>query len=238
MILTASELLKELQSIADPTRASLLQWFFQTKKGQYGEGDVFLGIYVPKQRLLVSAYWQMSLSEVNRLLKSKYHEGRFTAQQILVKKYQKGDTEEKKKVYEMLIQNLESLNNWDLVDCTVPHIFGAYLFERPRTQLYKWAKSKNLWLRRISIISTMYFIRKGDYADTLKLAEVLLHDKHDLIHKAVGWTLREVGKKSFMTEKKFLDKHYKTMPRTALRYAIEKFPEVLRQNYLKGGNII
>jgi 3-methyladenine DNA glycosylase AlkD len=238
MILTAKELLKELQSIADSTRASLLQWFFQTKPGQYGEGDVFLGIYVPKQRLLVSAYWRMPLDEVEKLLQSKYHEARFCGQQILVKKYAKAKDDAIERIYDLLIKNLPSLNNWDLVDCTVPKTIGAHLYSRSRQQLFKWAKSRDLWQRRISIISTMWFIREGDYSDTLKLAEILLHDKHDLIHKAVGWTLREVGKKSFMTEKKFLDKHYKTMPRTALRYAIEKFPEILRQNYLKGGKII
>jgi 3-methyladenine DNA glycosylase AlkD len=228
------KLKKELQSIADKEQSKNLQSFFKTGKGEYGEGDIFLGIKVPVQRKIAKKYIDLSLKDLQNLLDSKIHEYRFTALIIIIQK-NRGLDISSKEIFDFYIKNFKNVNNWDLVDISAPHIVGRYLFDKSnRKILYKFAKSKNLWEKRISIVSTFAFIRENQFEDTLKIAEILLNDEHDLIHKAVGWALREVGKKDRKTEEIFLKKYYKQMPRTMLRYAIEKFPEDLRIFYLKG----
>lgn len=225
---------KELRAVASPTKAQILSRFFKTGKGEYGEGDKFLGIVVPQQRLIAKKYVDLPLTEVEKLLYSKYHEERLTALLILTYKYPKTSPEERSKIYDFYIKHSKQINNWDLVDVTAPNIVGAWLFDKDRKILFDFAKSDNLWQRRIAIISTFYFIRRGDCVDTLKLAKILLNDKHDLIHKAVGWMLREIGKNcgtKILTD--FLDEHKSKMPRTMLRYAIEKLPPDWRAKYLQ-----
>jgi 3-methyladenine DNA glycosylase AlkD len=223
---------KELRGLADPERAKLLAGFFKTGKGEYGEGNVFLGLTMPKIREVVKRHKELKLAEILKLLNSRIHEHRMAALLILVEKYKKGDEKEKQKIYEFYLKNAKKVNNWDLVDLSAPKITGPHLLNRNRAVLRRLAKSKNLWERRIAIISTAAFIRENDYSDTLEISEILLNDKHDLIHKAVGWMLREVGKKDQETEEKFLRKHYKKMPRTMLRYAIERFDEKKRKFYM------
>lgn len=222
----------ELKGLGNPQKARLLARFFKTGKGEYGEGDVFLGVMVPQTRMVAKKHRGMSLLEVQRLLSSNIHEHRLAALLILVEKYGKGDEKERKKIFEFYLQNARKVNNWDLVDLSAPKIAGAHLLKGNRAVLRKLAKSKNVWERRIAIISTAAFIRKGSYEDTLKISEMLLEDEHDLIHKAVGWMLREVGKKDQEAEEEFLKKHYKKMPRTMLRYAIEKFEKKKREFYM------
>jgi len=225
---------KELISLANPVKAKILQGFFKTNKGQYGEGDVFLGIVVPEQRKLVKKYFsEFSLKDVQDLLNSKIHEERLIALLILVKKYEKCENQ-RKEIFEFYLKNTENINNWDLVDLSAPNIVGKYLLDKDKKLLYGLANSSNLWEKRISIISSFSFIRNKQFKDTLKISEILLNDKHDLIHKAAGWMLREVGKRDLKAEEDFLKKHYKKMPRTMLRYAIEKFPEEKRKRYLGG----
>ena len=231
------ELKKEFSKLANPKQAELLQRYFKTGKGEYGEGDTFLGISVSKQRDLVKKYWNsLNLSETQELLNSKIHEHRLTALLILVKSYQKGDEDKKKKIFEFYLKNTKNINNWDLVDSSSRDIVGNYLLENDKTILYKLANSNHLWEKRIAIIATSEFIGHNQFDDTLKISEILLKDEHDLIHKAVGWMLREIGKKDIRVLEAFLDKHHKTMPRTMLRYAIEKFPEKTRKEYLNGKN--
>jgi len=230
----ATEILEELTKLGDLGRASHSQRFFKTSKGEYGAGDVFLGIRVPLLRALAKKYKQVTLEDALILLPSKYHEVRLTAIIMLVNLYQRVDAEGKTQIYEDYLANVEFINNWDLVDSSAMQIVGHYLYDKDRTHLLTLARSKDLWERRIAIIATFYFIRQYNFKDTLLISEVLLNDKEDLIHKAVGWMLREVGNKSRSTEEMFLHKHYNSMPRTMLRYAIEKFPEELRQKYLKG----
>ena len=232
--MSLENLKKELSDLADFEKANLLQGFFKTGEGQYGEGDIFLGIIVPNTRRVAKKYVGLELSEIKKILYSKIHEERLCALLILVEKFTKADESNKKLLYEFYIKNAKQVNNWDLVDLSAPKIVGAYLLSKDKKILYRLASSKNLWEKRISIISTMTFIRNNQYKDTLKLAGILMKDKHDLIHKAVGWMLREVGKKSLKDEEVFLKKHYKKMPRTMLRYAIEIFPEEKRMKYLKG----
>lgn len=223
----------ELKHAANPSKVKILQRFFKTGKGQYGAGDVFLGIMVPIQREIAKKYTDLSLNDIQKLLKSKIHEHRLTALIILVTKYKKSNEAEKKIIYEFYLRNARTINNWDLVDTSAPYIVGQYLLDKNKAVLYKLAKSNNLWEKRIAILSTQAFIRAGKFDDTLKIAKILLKDKHDLIHKAVGWMLREVGNRSMIAEEKFLQKHYKAMPRTALRYAIEKFPKQKQEFYLQ-----
>jgi len=227
-----SELKKELQSLSDKEQAKNLQRFFKTEKGDYGEGDIFLGIKVPIQRKVANKYIDLSLEDLQDLLNSKIHEHRFTALIILITQFL-SDSLQKKKIFDFYLKNTKNINNWDLVDISAPKIVGKYLLDKDRKILYKLAKSKNLWEKRIAIISTFAFIKEKQFDDTLKISEILLNDNHDLIHKAVGWALREVGNKDRKVEEKFLKKHYIQMPRTMFRYAIEKFPEELRQRYLK-----
>jgi 3-methyladenine DNA glycosylase AlkD len=223
---------KEMKKMADPEKARILQRFFKTEPGQYGEGDIFLGIIVPKIRIVARKHRKIKLSEASKLLKSKIHEERLLAVFILVDKFQA--EAEKKKIVDLYLKNTRYINNWDLVDLSAGKIIGAYFYERPKKILHKLARSKNLWERRIAIIATSYFIGKDKFNDTLKISEILLSDRHNLIHKAVGWMLRETGKRSQRIEEGFLKKHYKKMPRTMLRYAIEKFSEKLRKAYLTG----
>ncbi|MBC8192385.1 MAG: DNA alkylation repair protein [Candidatus Marinimicrobia bacterium] len=230
----SDQILNELLELGDPERASHSQRFFKTGKGEYGEGDIFLGIKVPHLRALAKRHKQANRLDALELLHSKYHEARLTALFLLVNLYNHGDASEKKQIYEDYLKNIPYINNWDLVDSSALQIVGHYLFDKERSHLEILARSKDLWERRVAIISSYYFIRQYEFQDTLTLAEILLHDQEDLIHKAVGWMLREVGNKSRPTEETFLQKHYLSMPRTMLRYAIEKFPEERRQAYLKG----
>jgi len=225
---------RKLQELGSREKAEVLQRFFKTGHGEYGEGDVFVGVKVPELRKLAKEYQEITVKEVKQLLRSAIHEERLLALFMLVRKYSKGNETEKKRIYELYLKNTQFINNWDLVDGSAHHIIGAFLADKSKEPLYRLAKSKNLWERRISIISTFYFIKHDKYAETLKISEILLTDKQDLIHKAVGWMLREIGKRHMPTEENFLRKHYKRMPRTMLRYAIEKFPEDKRQGYLKG----
>ena len=226
------ELEREMLTLADKDRAKNLSWYFKTGKGQYGEGDKFLGLNVPQQRSLVKKY-TLTLPEIKTLLVSPWHEHRLTALLSLVKNYnQTKITTEKREIVHFYLKNAKKINNWDLVDLSAPNILGDYLLSNDRTVLYKLANSKNLWEKRISILATFSFIRNKDYTDTLKIAEILINDTHDLIHKAVGWMLREVGKKNQPVEEKFLDKYYTTMPRTMLRYSIEKFSDIKRKHYM------
>ncbi len=226
----------KLSKLKNKEKAKLLSGFFKTGKGDYGEGDIFWGINVPEQRKIAKEHIDSSFVELQELLSSGIHECRLTALLILTYKYEKAtkgkDLKNQKMIFYFYIKNIKYINNWDLVDVTCPRIIGAYLFDKDRSLLYKLANSKNLWEKRIAIISTFYFIREKDYSDSLKLAEILLHDKHDLIHKAVGWTLREVGKKDEKLLHDFLKKHAKTMPRTALRYSIERIPEEFKRYYM------
>jgi 3-methyladenine DNA glycosylase AlkD len=226
------KLRSELKKLSDPEKAKLLQGFFKTGPGQYGEGDVFLGITVPQSRAIAKKHSSLTFPEIGELLKSRIHEERLIALLLLVHLY--NTTENKEKIYNFYLKNTKYVNNWDLVDLTAHKIVGRHLENSDRKILYILAKSKSLWEKRISIISTFWFHKQNDFNDSLKLAEIHLHDTHDLMHKAVGWVLREIGKKDLGVLEKFLKKHYKQMPRTALRYSIEKFPEAKRQKYLKG----
>ena len=230
---TLSQLQQELNKAEDLEKAKILQTFFKTNPGEYGHGDIFLGIVVPAQRKIVKKYIHLNLPEIQKLLNSKIHEHRFCALVILVSKYQNAKKElEKKEIYDFYIKNSKKINNWDLVDTSAPQIVGEYLLNQDKKILYKLAKSKNLWQKRIAILATFSFIRKNKFNDTLEISEILLKDKHDLIHKAIGWMLREVGKRNKQVEIKFLIKHAHKMPRVMLRYAIEKFPKKERDYFL------
>ncbi|MBL7051153.1 DNA alkylation repair protein [Candidatus Woesearchaeota archaeon] len=228
-----AQLKEELQKQANPEQAKILKRFFKTGKGQYGEGDVFLGIKVPIQRAIAKKYTKSSLEQLQELLNTNIHEYRFTSLVILINKYNNSDEQGKKEVYEFYIQNIKNINNWDLVDISCPNIIGDYLLEKDKTILYDFAKSAHLWTKRIAIISTLRFIKNNQFEDTLNIAEILLKDKHDLLHKAVGWMLREVGKKNQKAEEAFLDRYYRQMPRTMLRYSIERFSEEKKKYYMK-----
>lgn len=209
--------------------------FFKTKKGEYSYGDIFMGVRVPDIRSIAKNNINLSRRNTQKLIKSKYHEERMLGLFILVNQYAKTDNkEQREKIYQCYIAHFKYINNWDLVDVTAPHIVGQHLLDKDRSVLYTWAKSNDLWTKRISIIANWWLIRKGDLTEIFKIAEILLHDEHDLIHKAVGWMLREAAKQDLIVMQKFLNKYYQEMPRTMLRYAIEKFPEDLRQKYLKG----
>ena len=223
----------ELRKFSDAKIAEHSQRFFKTGKGEYGEGDKFLGIRVPVLRKLAKKYKNISLDEIVELLKSPFHEERLLAVFMLVNAFKKSSDEVRKNIYEIYLANTEFINNWDIVDSSAHFIVGAYLRNRDKKSLYTLAKSENLWERRIAIIATFHFIKNNEFADALKISRILLTDEEDLIHKAVGWMLREIGNRNIETEEKFLKKHYKKMPRTMLRYAIEKFPEEKRQKYLK-----
>jgi 3-methyladenine DNA glycosylase AlkD len=230
----AADVRKELQSMADPDKAAILQRFFKTGPGQYGEGDIFIGVMVPQSRQVAKKFSQLPLGEVRRLLYSRIHEERLVALLILARRYSSASSGEKEKIVEFYLDNIKQVNNWDLVDLSAPNILGAHLVDnRDRGLLYRLAGSENMWERRIAILATHHFIRKGDFSDTLKIAGMLLQDRHNLIHKAAGWMLREVGKRDAAAEEEFLEKHCSVMPRTMLRYAIERLPENKRLRYEK-----
>lgn len=228
------EIESTIQSFADPAKAKILGRFFKTGKGQYGEGDVFLGIVVPVQRKIAKQFSDLTLNDVVTLLKNPIHEYRLIALFILIEQFRKGDEDRKKAIFNIYIKNTIYINNWDLVDLSSPNIVGEYLSEKDYTTLYTFAKSSSLWKKRIAMLATFAEIKKGKYTRTYEIAEILVNDTHDLIQKAVGWMLREMGKRGGLKEEEqFLKKHAQTMPRTMLRYAVERFPEGKRQYYLK-----
>ncbi len=231
---TLKSLRATLHNQANKSDAEILQRFFKTGPGEYAEGDIFIGVRVPTIRRIAREYQTVPLRDAATLLQSTIHEERMLALVILMLQYKRGTPGQQAKIYDRYMANTANINNWDLIDVTAPHIVGAFLQNLPRTPLYEFARSNSLWERRIAIISTFHFIKHNDFRDTLAIAAILLHDAHDLIHKAVGWMLREVGNRDLQAEEAFLKKHYCTMPRTMLRYAIEKFPEPKRQHYLKG----
>lgn len=226
---------KDLRSFQKAGQAKALQRYFKTGPGEYGEGDVFLGLVTGETRSVAKKYLSLSLADISKLLASKIHEERTLAVMILGRQFRSADLEGKKKIYDFYFDNISGINNWDLVDGSAPEIVGGYLYisKLPKDILYKLAKSKNLWERRISIMATFYFIKNKDFSDALKIAEILVDDKEDLIQKAVGWMLREIGNRDTKTEEKFLKKFSKQMPRTMLRYSIEKFPEEKKTSLLK-----
>jgi len=230
----ASDVRKALKALENKEKAKLLSGFFKTGKGEYGEGDKFLGIIMPEQRKVAKKYVNLSIKEVERLLHSNIHEHRMVALVIWTYQYEKADENTKEEIYKTYLNNTKYINNWDLVDVTTPRIVGMHLLDKDRKVLYKLAKSKDLWEKRIAVLATFAFINKrNEFDDALKISEILLNDDHDLIHKAVGWMLREIGKRDLAAEEKFLKKYYKTMPRTMLRYSIEKFDEDKRKFYMK-----
>ncbi len=231
---TVNQIRKAMRRLGSRERAEMSQRYFKTGPGQYGEGDIFLGLNASELKALTVEHQALAADDVLLLLKSPVHEERMLALLILVRAYSKGDETTKKRIYETYLANTRFINNWDLVDASAHYIVGRYLIDKSRKPLYALARSSSLWERRIAIISTFWFIRQNQFADTLKISKLLLSDKEDLIHKAVGWMLREVGKRDLPAEEDFLREHYKTMPRTMLRYAIEKFPESHRRMYLKG----
>lgn len=227
---------KTLQSYASAERKKTNEWFFKTGKGQYGYGDIFIGVSDPDSHKVAQQFVHLSLTEIKKLLQSKIHEERTTALKILVHKYEVGDEPVKKLVYEFYLKNFRYVNNWDLVDVSAYKIAGAYMLQHPKKAniLDTYARSKNLWERRLSVIATLAFIRNNEFRWTLKNAKVLLADSHDLTHKAVGWMLREVWKRDHEIVEDFLMRNYRQVPRTTLRYAIEKMEEKKRQRFLKG----
>ena len=228
-----NKLKQDLQKLANKEKAVILQRFFKTGKGEYGHGDIFLGITVPDQRKIAKKYINLNLKQIKELLKSKMHEHRLIVLLLLVEKYKKADENIKKDIINFYLSHTNYINNWDLVDLSSHQILGDYLINKDKNILYKLANSNDLWEKRISIISTYTFIRNNKFQDTLNISRILLDDKHDLIHKAVGWMLREIGKRNLEIEENFLKKYYKKMPRTMLRYAIEKFDKNKREFYLK-----
>ena len=225
---------EELKNLNNEEYKTVLQRFFKTGKGQYGEGDVFLGLKSEPLTRTAKKYLSLGFNELQELLEDEIHECRSAALVILKEQFKKGDERKRKEIFQFYLNNTRNINNWDLVDCSAPQIVGIHLLDQDRKILYRLAKSKNLWEKRIAMISTFSFIRNQEFEDTLKIAEILLNDKHDLIHKAVGWMLRELGKRDQAVEEIFLKKYYNTMPRTMLRYSIERFEETKRQKYLKG----
>ncbi|WP_259015948.1 DNA alkylation repair protein [Emticicia fluvialis] len=234
-----NELISELQAIATPERAKTSAWFFKTGKGQYGEGDIFIGITTPQLRGICKKYQALPLNEIQVLLDDPIHEYRMAALMILVNQMKKAKGDTKRVIYEFYIKNLHNINNWDLVDCSARDIAGNYLFDKDRSILYDMAHSDHLWTQRVAIIASWYFINKQQYDDTLQIAEILLPHKHDLIHKAVGWMLREIWKKESAAGNRqnkvelFLEKNIRNIPRTALRYSIEKMNDERRRYFMQ-----
>lgn len=225
---------KELLKLSDVNKRDFLPRFFKTGKGQYGEGDVFIGVTVPKSRLVAKQYLFLKFSDLKELLNSEIHEERLVALFVLVDQFKK-EKDRRKEIFDFYLKHKARVNNWDLVDSSAPYIVGGYLLDKAdRGILVKLAKSASLWNRRIAIVATMAFIKEGNFKDTFEISEILLEDKEDLIHKAVGWMLREVGKKDQGKLEEFLKNHYKKIPRTALRYAIERFDETKRRKYIEG----
>jgi len=231
---TIDAICSRLQLISDEKTASTLRWFFKTGPGEYGEGDLFRGIRVPQLRMICREFSHASVDDAVRLLASSWHEDRLLGLLLLVERYKKSDETQRSLIYTSYCASTDRINNWDLVDLSCPRIVGYHLQERDRLPLYRFALSESLWERRIAIVSTFHFIRAGDFHDTLAIAEKLIGDREDLIHKATGWMLREVGKRDVEALEGFLSEYYRDMPRTMLRYAIEKLPEPRRQAWLKG----
>jgi 3-methyladenine DNA glycosylase AlkD len=232
--MTAKSLITELNLLNDNKKAKLLSGFFKTGEGEYGEGDKFIGVTVPQIRILAKKYQFLSLLELQKIISSNIHEHRLTALLILTYQYPKVDKFTQKQIVNFYLKNLKYINNWDLVDLSTPRILGNYYYSNPGKEiLYKLAGSQNLWFRRIAILATFEFIRNKSFDDSIKISEILLNDGHDLIHKAVGWMLREIGKRDLKVEENFLKKHYKRMPRTMLRYAIERFDTPRRDFFMK-----
>ena len=220
----------DLRKYQSKEKALILSRFFKTDVGQYGEGDIFIGVVVPDSRKVAKNYFDISLSSVDKLIESKIHEERLVSVLILVEKFQKANDKEKKEIYKFYLNHTKNINNWDLVDLSAPKVLGAYLLNKDRKILEKFARSKNLWEKRIAIISTFQFIYAGEYEWTFKIVKILIKDEHDLIHKACGWMLREVGKR--VSEEKlkgFLNEKIKNNSHTMIRYAIERLPEAKRQ---------
>ena len=232
-MLELDQLQQQLQQLADPKQQAILQRFFKTAPGEYGEGDVFLGIKVPILRKIAKQYKRLSLTDLQILLQNSIHEYRFMALVILIYQYTQADSHYRQEIIYFYLNHTRYINNWDLVDISAPQLLGDYLLTHSREVLYQLASSEQWWERRIAILATFCLIKYHDFSDTLQLARILLQDQHDLIHKAVGWMLREVGKRNVAIEKTFLQQHYQQMPRTMLRYALEKFPNETRQFYLK-----
>ena len=230
----AEDVMRELAALGNPQVAVFFLGFFQAGPGGYGEGDSFRGIRIPAMRLVARKYRGLPFPEAKRLLASKFHEDRIAALEILIHLFAKGDGKLKEKIYLLYAGSARHINNWDLVDGSAPHILGAWLEDKPKSPLYKLARSKNLWERRMAMIATLRYIRKGRFEEALRIAEMLIEAPEDLLHKASGWMLREIGKRDRGVEEAFLASHYRRMPRTMLRYAIEHFPEPRRQAYLKG----
>jgi 3-methyladenine DNA glycosylase AlkD len=228
-----ASLKRELSGAADPTRVRTLTWF-KTGKGQYAEHDKFIGVGVPKLRSIVAKYYALTLAQIDALLASRIHEYRYAALLILVMRYEEGDARMRQQVFDFYLDHTHRINNWDLVDTSAPYIVGEHLADRSRRVLYRLAKSGELWERRIAMVATSAFIQKGDLEDTFGIAQRLLADKHDLIHKAIGWMLREAGDYSRADMIDFLKRNYSKMPRTALRYAIEHLPQGQRRRILRG----
>jgi len=233
--MSLSKLEKELKKLSDPKRAKETQRYFKTGPGQYGEGDIFIGLTMGQQRQIAKKFHDFSIGNIQELLNSKEHEKRMIGLVIMVGRFSKADDKDRKFLFDLYLKNSKRINNWDLVDISSPHIVGRYLLNKRKERkiLYKLAKSKNLWEKRISIISTAAFIRESQLDDTFKISKMLLSDTHDLMHKAVGWMLREAGKKDEKRLKAFLKKNYDSIPRTTLRYAIERFEEGERKKWLK-----
>lgn len=231
-----SFIIQDLKNSAAAEKAIVLSVFFKSQPGEYGEGDQFLGIIVPEQRNIAKTYFRdISLDEISEMLQNPFHEVRLTALMMLVYRFEKLKSEsERKEIVNFYLSHLQFVNNWDLVDSSCNQILGAFFHKKDKSLFYELADSGKLWSQRVAMISSMFWIKKDDFADALRLAEKLKNHPHDLMHKAVGWMLREIGKRDFEVEYEFLKRHYSTMPRTALRYAIEKFPEDLRQDFLKG----
>lgn len=223
-----------LREMGDPEHARFVAGYFRTGPGEYGEGDRFLGIRNPMLRKLVREFRGTPLDEAAALLRSPWHEARLLALLLLVDTYARGDAETREAVYGLYMESTRYVNNWDLVDLSAPRIVGAHVEDGDREVLERLARSESLWERRIAMLATQHLIRRGDFGTALRIAEMLVDDRHDLIHKAVGWMLREIGDRDRAAEEAFLRRHHRTMPRTMLRYAIEKFPPDLRQSYLRG----
>jgi len=223
---------RRLRSLANPAHAKTAQWFFKTGPGEYGEGDQFLGVRVPVLRELVREFATLDLKAVTTLLHSPWHEERLLAVLLLVRQYDRGTPAERTAIFRLYLRSLRNINNWDIVDSSAPQIVGRHLDGRGRATLIRLAKARLLWSRRVAMMATFHSIRQGDFGDALAIATLLLKDEHDLIHKAAGWMLREVGQRDRATQERFLDRHSETMPRTMLRYAIEKLPPARRRTYL------
>lgn len=231
---TAEDIQKQLEQVSTPEKKEFLPYFFKTGKGQYGEGDKFIGTIVPDIRKIAKANKTLHKSEIEKLLANKYHECRMCALLILIEHFKKAKEDSKKEIVDFYLSNTHRINNWDLVDLSCRDILGMYLIDKKdRSILYKLAQSKLLWDQRIAIISTYPLIKRNDFIDIINLSELLIEHKHDLMHKAMGWMLREAGKQEKKTLISFLDKHYKTMPRTMLRYSIEKLTPEERAFYMK-----